>query len=78
MIDYSSFWITLQNSKETTYTLIREHGVSSSTIDRLRKNSPLTTVTLNDLCRILDCNIEDLAQYVPSEEDQVLNKKEPS
>ena len=72
MIDYSPFWVTLKNSKETTYTLINKHHVSSSTLDKLRKNKPMTTTTLNDLCRILNCQIQDIAKYVPSEEDQIL------
>lgn len=72
MIDYSPFWTTLKNSKETTYTLINKHRISSATIDKLRKNKPMTTTTINDLCRILNCKIQDIAEYVPSEEDQIL------
>ena len=72
MIDYSPFWTTLKNSRETTYTLINKHRISSATIDKLRKNKPMTTTTINDLCRILDCKIQDIAQYVPSTEDQLL------
>ena len=63
MIDYRPFWQTLQNSQETTYTLIKNHNISSATIDRLRKNKPLNTTTLDDLCRILDCKIEDIVLY---------------
>ena len=72
MLIYTPFWETLAHSGETTYTLIKNHHISSSTIDKLRKNKPLTTTTLNELCRILKCNIEDIARYVPSEEDQKL------
>lgn len=72
MIDYSPFWQTLKASSESTYTLIYKHHISSSTIDKLRKNKPLTTTTINDLCRILDCRIEDIAQYIPSDSDQIL------
>ena len=72
MIDYSPFWQTLKRSSETTYTLINKHHLSSATIDKLRKNKPLNTTTLNDLCRILSCRLEDVAQYVPSETDQTL------
>ena len=57
MIDYSPFWMTLQNSDESTYTLIKDYKVSGSTIDRLRKNAPISTVTLNDLCTILECDV---------------------
>ena len=72
MIDYSPFWHTLKASAESTYTLINNHHISSSTIDKLRKNKPLNTTTINDLCRILDCRIEDIAQYIPSDSDQIL------
>ncbi|MSS63665.1 helix-turn-helix domain-containing protein [Velocimicrobium porci] len=65
MIDYKPFWNTLKNSKETTYTLINIHHVSSATIDKLRKNRPMNTTTLNDLCRILNCELQDIAQYIP-------------
>ena len=72
MIDYSPFWNTLENSTETTYTLINHHHVSSAIIDKLRKNKPMNTTTVNDLCRILGCRLEEIAQYVPSDEDQIL------
>lgn len=72
MIEYSPFWNTLKNSKETTYTLIHKHHISSATINKLRKNKPVTTTTLNDLCKILNCRIEDIAQYRYSSDDQFL------
>ena len=55
MITYEPFWDTLRHSDESTYTLIKNHHISSSTIDKLRKNKPLNTTTINDLCRILNC-----------------------
>ena len=72
---YDSIQSILGNTKkssETTYTLINKHRISSATIDKLRKNKPMTTTTINDLCKILDCKIQDIAEYVPSEEDQIL------
>ena len=72
MISYAPFWETLKESGESTYTLINRHRMSSSTIDKLRKNRPLNTTTINDLCRILDCPVEKIMRYVPSEDDQML------
>lgn len=72
MIEYSPFWETLKSSSESTYTLIHKHHIFSSTLDKLRKNKPLNTTTLNDLCRILNCQIQDVCQYVVSDEDQRL------
>lgn len=72
MINYDPFWATLKQSGESTYTLITRHRISSSTIDKLRKNKPITTTTLNDLCRILGCPVERILQYTPNELDQSL------
>lgn len=72
MITYDPFWETLRKSHETTYSLINNYHVSSAIIDKLRKNKPMNTTTINDLCRILHCNIQDIAQYIPSNEDQAL------
>lgn len=72
MIDYSPFWKTLKSSSETTYSLINRHHISSATLDKLRKNKPLNTTTINDLCRILNCEVQDVLTYVPSDTDQTL------
>ena len=72
MITYEPFWRMLEKSGESTYTLIYKHHISSSTIDRLRKNKPVNTTTLNDVCRILNCDISDIVRYSPSDQDQKL------
>lgn len=72
MISYSPFWTTLKSSKKTTYTLINHYHISSATIDKLRKNKPMNTTTLNDLCKIFNCPLEKIAEYVPSDDDQFL------
>lgn len=72
MIDYSPFWNTLKQSSENWYTLTNKYHISHSTLHRLKHNKDVSTKTLNDLCRILECNISDIVQYVPSDTDQVL------
>ncbi len=72
MIDYGNFWITLEQSDENWYTLTSKHHLSHSTLHRLKHNQAITTKTINDLCRILGCRVEDICQYVPSDDDQPL------
>ncbi len=72
MIVYDRFWLTMKRAGCSTYTLIKDHHISSSTIDRLRKNLPLNTTTINDLCRILRCRVEDVMEYRDCPEDQAL------
>ena len=72
MIDYSPFWETLEKSEENWYTLTTKHHLSHSTLHRLKHNKDVSTKTLNDLCRILNCRLEEVAQYIPSDTDQIL------
>lgn len=72
MIEYSPFWETLDKSIESWYTLTKKHRMSDSTLNRLKHNMDVTTRTLNDLCRILGCDIKDIVRYIPSDKDQKL------
>ena len=64
MIVYTPFWETLKERGESTYTLINKYGISSATIDRIRKGNGITTQKLNDLCKILKCSVSDIIEYI--------------
>ena len=63
MIVYSPLWITMKEKGITTYALINKYGLSSSTINRLRHNQGVTTQLIDDLCKILDCKVEDIIKF---------------
>ena len=69
MIKYTPFWETLKKRGESTYTLIHHHNISSATIDRLRNNKGISTLKIDDLCRILHCRVEDILVYEKNEEN---------
>ncbi|MBO5040319.1 MAG: helix-turn-helix transcriptional regulator [Clostridia bacterium] len=64
MISYEPLYETMKKKGITTYKLINEYGISRSLLDRLKHNKPITTVTLNDLCKILTCRVEDILMYI--------------
>ncbi|MBQ9773531.1 MAG: helix-turn-helix transcriptional regulator [Clostridia bacterium] len=64
MISYEPFYKTLQAKGISTYKLINQFGISRSLLDRLKHNKPISTVTLNDLCGILDCRVEDILIFI--------------
>lgn len=64
MISYAPFYKTIKEKNISTYKLINDYGISRSLLDRLKHNKPITTVTLNDLCAILGCKVEDIAEYI--------------
>ncbi len=63
MISYEPFWRTLKASGESTYTLIHRHGISSATLDRMRKGLGISTQKIDDFCRILHCRVEDILEF---------------
>ena len=63
MIVYDRLWDKMKQKGISQYKLIKEHGFSTGQLDRLRKNDNISTYTLNRLCEILDCNLEDIAEY---------------
>ena len=67
MIVFDPLWETMKRRWISQYALIKEHGVSTGTLDALRKNRSITLNTLNDLCRILQCDVEDIIRYIPEE-----------
>ena len=68
MISYEPLYRTMKAKGVTTYSLVNKYGISRSLLDRLKHNKPISTVTLNDLCTILDCKVEEILLYTKDEE----------
>lgn len=63
LISYAPFWETLKKRNITTYALINKHNISSATIDRMKKGDGISTMKIDDFCRILDCKVSDIIEY---------------
>ena len=64
MISYQKLWATMKEKGVSQYKLIHTYGISTGQLDRLRKNDNVSTYTLNALCKILNCKLEDIAEYI--------------
>ena len=69
MIKYDRLWKTMKEKNISQYSLIKNYGFSTGQLDRLRKNGNINSYTLNELCKILDCKLEDIAEYVKDSEE---------
>ncbi len=63
MITYQPLWDTLKKKGITQYQLINQYHISAGQLSRLRANSNVSTHTINTLCQILDCRVEDILVY---------------
>ncbi len=63
MIVFDRLWLTMKNRDISQYKLIHQYGFSSGQLDRLRKNGNVSTYTLNELCKILHCSLDEIAEF---------------
>ena len=71
MICFDKLWQTMEAKGVTTYMLRVKCGIDSKTIRRLRANENMETKTLNKLCAVLDCDLSEIATYIPDEEPRL-------
>ena len=64
MISYDPLWETMRRKNISTYALIKDYNFSRGTLDSLKHNRNISTATLDDICRILDCRVEDVLVYI--------------
>ena len=75
MIKYDRLWVTLNDRGISQYKLIKDYGIDKAQLHRLRKNMVVKTMILNNLCRILDCRVEDIMEYVPDDEESSMDEE---
>ena len=69
MIDFSPLWATMKRKNISCYTLINKYNVSRGTLDNLKHNRNVTLQTVERMCEILDCEIQDIVIYKKSDEE---------
>lgn len=68
MITYDPLWETMRRKGISTYSLIKDYAFSRGTLDSLKHNRNISTATLNDLCNILSCEVQDILRHIPDNE----------
>ena len=67
MIIFDKLWVTMKEKNISQYSLIKNYGISTGQLDRLRKNGNVNTYTLSQLCAILECKLDDIAEFKKDE-----------
>lgn len=63
MVSYAPLWKTLENKGHSTYWLLNQ-GIDSKTLYNLKHNKNTTILTLEKVCRILECRIEEIVEFI--------------
>lgn len=72
VIVFDKLWKTMKEKNVSQYQLIKKYGFSTGQLDRLRKNENVNSYTLNTLCEILECKLEDIAEFIPTQKNKGL------
>jgi DNA-binding Xre family transcriptional regulator len=67
VIKYDRLWKTMEKKGITQYDLYTRHNVNRSVLDRLRHNKNIEMNTIDRLCNILQCNVEDIMEHIPDD-----------
>ena len=68
MISYDNLWKVLKEKGVSQYALINKHQVSPGQLTRLKRNESVSTHTIEMFCKILNCRVEDIMEYISDEE----------
>lgn len=67
MIKYDRLWDTMKQRGITQYDLYTHFNINRSQINRLKHNCNVEVNTIDRLCNILQCNVEDIMEHFPDE-----------
>ena len=67
MISYEKLWETMKNKGVSQYALIKKYDVSPGQITRMKRNESVSTHTIEMFCRILDCDVGEIMEYIREE-----------
>ena len=63
MVDYTPLWKTMREREITQYAMLQDKVLDNHTLDRLKKNMNITLITLERICKYLDCTPNDVIRY---------------
>jgi len=67
VIKFDRLWVTMEKKGVTQYDLYTHHNVNRAQLDRLRHNQNVEVNTIDRLCNILQCSVEDIMEHVPDD-----------
>ena len=62
IIDYTPLWETMRKKNISQYQLLKL-GIDNKTLDSLKKNKNITLLTVEKICKILNCTPNDIVLF---------------
>lgn len=64
-VSYKKLWKILIDRDMKKADLAKMAGISSYTVTKMGKGENVTVEVLGKICRVLECNVEDIMEFIP-------------
>ena len=68
-VSYMKLWHLLLDKGMNKTDLRRATGISTCTIAKMNRGEDVTTSTLTRICEVLQCNVGDVVDFIPTENE---------
>ena len=69
IVSYNGLWKLLIDKNMKRMDLVKEVGISSSTLAKMGRGEPVSTEVLGKICEKLGCDFGDIISYVGREKN---------
>lgn len=69
-VSYKKLFHMLIEKDMTNAQLQKQAGFSANIITRLKRNSYISLESIESICRVMNCKVDDILEFLPDEEDE--------
>ena len=69
-ISYNRLWKRLIDLDLSKTDMMRRANISTNVLARLGKGAPVSMESMEKICKVLNCNIGDVMEFVPDNENE--------
>lgn len=70
-VSYKKLFHLLIEKDMTNAQLQHQAGFSANIITRLKRNGYISLESIESICRVLNCGVDGILEFVPDEKDEI-------
>ena len=69
-VSYKKLFHMMIEKEMTNAELQQKAGFSANIITRLKRNGYISLESIENICRVMDCGVDDILEFVPDENER--------
>ena len=70
-VSYKKLFHLLIEKDMTNAQLMEQAGFSANIITRLKRNEYVSMESLENICRVMDCGVDDILEFIPDHAEEM-------